>query len=131
MPHREKRGSERRRSPRIQARHELTLRAHGGTSGHDFRAHSVDLNLGGIYCALDRFVPVFSKHEVRMTLPVSLDDANPMNAELVADAVVVRMSPAHAEHGRASYDCALAFVTLSEEAELAIARYLLAELVRH
>ena len=114
--------SERRRSPRIKATHELVLQA---GEGNGFHATSVDLNLGGIYCTLDRHLPLFTKMHVGMTLPISDEKGGEHLFRLGFEGVVVRMEPEEAEPGCDAYACAMAFVNVEAEAELALAKYLL------
>ncbi len=124
-----KRGSERRRSPRVPARHDLVVRPIDA-DGTELRAQSVNLNLGGLYCTLDHWLQPFTKIAISLSLPISLDVDESKSVDIAVDGVVVRIEPAKREVGRTSYECAVAFVGLDEDAELAIARYLLAELVR-
>ena len=68
---------ERRRSPRLKATHEVVLSTgsdFGEGSGERIVAQSVDLSLGGVYCTLDRYLPVCSKFRLHLTLPLGVAD---------------------------------------------------------
>ena len=118
----ELKGANRRRSPRVQAAHELVLHCGDGTS---IAATSVDLNLGGIYCTLSRHQPLFTKLQIGMSLTIRGEDDERRAFELALDAVVVRMEPEEPTPGCEDYACAMAFVNVSPEAELLLAKYLL------
>ena len=86
-------GSERRVTPRIKAEHQVILRGEGGSGDIHVNAQSIDLNLGGIYCTLPAYMDLFTKLQIKLSLPI-LDSANqivPVSVE--ATAVVVRMDP--------------------------------------
>ena len=114
--------AERRRTPRVKATHELVLHASGGDG---ISATSVDLNLGGIYCTLARYIPLFTKIQVGMSLPVADEGGQQHMYELVLEGVVVRMEPEEPSDGCTAYACAMAFVNLEPEAELVLAKHLL------
>ena len=117
--------SERRRSPRIKAKHELVLQAGEGSG---FNATSIDLNLGGIYCTLDRHLPLFTKMHVGMALPVLDEHGTEHKFDLGFEGVVVRMEPEEPSEHCDGYACAMAFVNVAPEAELVLAKYLLQSL---
>ncbi len=114
--------AERRRTPRVKATHELVLHASGGDG---ISATSVDLNLGGIYCTLARYIPLFTKIQVGMSLPVADEGGQQHMYDLVLEGVVVRMEPEEPSDGCTAYACAMAFVNLEPEAELVLAKHLL------
>ena len=115
----------RRRSPRIRAAHDLVLHIF---EGEGFKATSVDLNLGGIYCSLDRYVPLFEKMQIAMSLPLTNEDGDEHVFPVEFEGVVVRMEPDEPQPGTDSYACAMAFVNVTAEAELILAKYLLGTL---
>jgi c-di-GMP-binding flagellar brake protein YcgR len=117
--------SDRRRSPRVKAEHELVLQVGEGAG---FNATSVDLNLGGIYCTLDRHLPLFTKMHIGMALPVLTDQGTQHTFELGFEGVVVRMEPEEDSDDCSGYACAMAFVNVAPEAELVLAKYLLQSL---
>lgn len=126
MSSKEKRPSDRRRTPRVRAEHEVVLRSEGAA---DFKARSVDLNLGGIYCTLDRHVPLFTKVGMALSLPIQFPDEL-LWCDLDLEGVVVRMEPEDPTPGVDEYACAMAFVHISEDAELVVAKYILQALVK-
>lgn len=118
---------ERRRSPRIKAEHEFQLR---GDSGEAIGARSVDINLGGIYCTLDAYLPMFSKLEITLNLPVIDDEGVTHLFECGMEAVIVRIEPEDPDPEISDYQSAMAFVNIDEDVELVLAKYLLQSLVR-
>ena len=125
MANQDKEGKERRLTPRIKAEHQIILKGEGGSDDIHVNAQSIDLNLGGVYCTLSEYIELFTKLQVELSLPI-LDGANGIvPVALAATAVVVRMDPEQPTPGCTSYDCALAFVGLSADAELTLARYML------
>jgi c-di-GMP-binding flagellar brake protein YcgR len=114
---------ERRRSPRVKAQHNLVLKGDGDA---EIRAQSVDLNLGGIYCELDRHIPLFTKLGVQLTLPLILEEGKePEEFAVSMEGVVVRVEPEEPQDGLDAYACAMAFVNMDPDSELIVARYLL------
>ena len=122
--------TERRRTPRVAAEHELTLRSAVADAGGAISATSIDLNLGGIYCTLNRHIPLFSKMEVTLELPIRDEDEELHQLEVGLVGVVVRIEPEEPDPEVTSYAAALAFVNLDPQAELALARYILQALVQ-
>ncbi|MFT7626108.1 MAG: c-di-GMP-binding flagellar brake protein YcgR [Myxococcota bacterium] len=126
-------GKERRRSPRVKATHDVVLNQQDGDEADaiPFSAKSVDLNLGGIYCTLGRYVPLFSKMSITLNLPVSNNDDSTTHVyECGLEGVVVRIEPEEPDDSVDEYHCALAFVNTDEEVELLLAKYLLQTMVR-
>jgi c-di-GMP-binding flagellar brake protein YcgR len=125
-------GKERRRSPRVKATHDVVLNQQDADEADaiPFSAKSVDLNLGGIYCMLGRYVPLFSKMSITLNLPVSNDDSTSHVYECGLEGVVVRIEPEEPDDSVDEYHCALAFVNTDEEVELLLAKYLLQTMVR-
>lgn len=118
---------ERRRTPRVKATHELILTPEGDPV---IPARSVDINLGGIYCVLERHVGMFSKMQLELELPILDDEGGTHVFQCGFDAVVVRVEPEEPGPDGTKYKCAMAFVNIDEDVELVLARYLLQTLVR-
>ncbi len=123
--HHKPRPRERRRSPRVKAEHELTLTAQGATDEGAFIARSIDVSLGGIYCNVDRHIPLFTKLSIALTLPLFDEHQHRHLLRIPVEGVVVRMEPEEPEDGRAEYSCAVAFVHPDPDIELVIAKYIL------
>ncbi|MFT5433901.1 MAG: hypothetical protein ACI9OJ_004611 [Myxococcota bacterium] len=121
---------ERRRSPRIKADHEVVLSdPTEGEGAAPLVGRSVDINLNGIYCGLNRCMPMFTKLQINLRLPVVLREGGEAEIfELPLEAVVVRMDPETPDATVDHYHCALAFVNTDADAELVLARYLLQEI---
>ncbi len=127
----DKKGKERRRSPRVKAEHDLVLNQQiDDGDAIPFSAKSVDLNLGGIYCTLGKYVPLFSKMSITLNLPVTDDDGVTHVYECGLEGVVVRIEPEEPTDNVDEYHCALAFVNTDEDVELLLAKYLLQTMVR-
>jgi hypothetical protein len=118
---------ERRRNPRLKAEHELELR---GASGESIGARSIDISLGGVYCTLDAHLPMFSRLEITLNLPVVDDEGVTHLLECGMEAVIVRIEPEDPDPEVHDYHSAMAFVNLEEDVELILAKYLLQSLVR-
>lgn len=123
-------GPERRRTPRVKATHELTLKQGDGAGAMSFQATSVDLNLGGIYCMLNAHLPLFSKMQITLQLPIADDDGDIHRFEVGVEGVVVRMDPEDYEPTTDEYACAMAFVNTDPDVELVLAKYLLQSLMQ-
>ncbi len=123
-----RRAAERRRTPRIRARHDLHLQV--DDQSEPVRATSIDISLGGIYCHVEAPIPLFTKVMLNLTLP--LYDANDKRHvfRVPVEGVVVRMEPEDREEGRAEYACALAFLHGDPDVELVIAKFVLQQLAR-
>lgn len=85
----------------------------------NFKARSIDINLGGIYATLDQDVPCFSQMEVSLNVPID-GRMHPVKLE----AVVVRCEPSSSIPG--SFDAALAYDYIPPETEDLLCRYLVA-----
>jgi hypothetical protein len=93
-------------------------------------AQSIDLNLGGIYCKLTKHLELFSKLQIELALPIQDATHGIVPVSVNTTAVVVRVEPEQPDPNCGDYDCALAFVGLSPEAELALARFMLQSIAR-
>lgn len=119
---------ERRRTPRVKAEHDMTLTTvpeHQSAEAVPFRAKSVDLNLGGIYCVLASHMPLFTKMQITLNLPVQDDGGMTHLFECLLEGVVVRIEPEDPTEGCDEYQCAMAFVNTDSDVELVLAKYLL------
>ena len=128
--HQKPRPSERRRSPRVKAEHELSLTAQGQSDEGAFIARSIDVSLGGIYCNVDRHIELFSKLSIALTLPLFDEHDHRHLLRIPVEGVVVRMEPEEPESGRTQYACAVSFVHPDPDIELVIAKYILQTMAR-
>jgi len=81
-----------------------------------FSAKAVDLNLGGLYCTLDKRVELFSKMDVTLNMPV-----DGTVHDVMLEGIVMRVE----EDGKGGFDAALAFTNADPKTERLLARYLL------
>jgi c-di-GMP-binding flagellar brake protein YcgR len=126
---------ERRRTPRVTMERELVLFPGGegqagvGQEDDAIVAHSVDVNLGGIYCRINRYLPLFTKMGVVIHLPL-LKSEEQSESPVEVEAVLVRVEPEEAIEDCTEYFCALAFLDLPENSELTLARYILQNIMQ-
>ena len=116
---------ERRRTPRVKTEHQIVLKGDTEGSGIGIKARSIDVNLGGVHCTLTRRLDLFTRLKLEFTLPIVEAERGIVNATVRATAVVVRMEPVET-----AFDCALAFVGLSADDELILARFMLQSIAR-
>ncbi len=117
--------SERRRSPRVRVVHELRVESGVGDESQLLAATSVDLNLGGIYCTLSGFLPLFSKLHIGLDLPVASEDGGIGRYAVTVEGVVVRIEPDAPDPSLTEHSCAIAFMNVDPDVELLLAKYLL------
>lgn len=111
---------DRRASPRIRDG-ELTLRLNAG----DFDAvtHTLNISSSGLYCKIDRPVPLMSKVRLVLTLPdPSSDEKGMRNYEV--EGVVVRAHPVIMDGRTKHYDVAIFFDNLAAGSRQAIEAYI-------
>lgn len=105
---------ERRKTPRVAERLELTLAGADGV----VQADTQNLSAAGAYCTVDRFIPPMTKLELRLELP---DGAQRTSVRCVG--VVVRVEPIIASPQQGRYQTAILFTELSERDRSAIERF--------
>ena len=115
----ENKNSERRVDKRFDV--ELPLEI-GGT---DFKIETATKNISssGIYCQVDRFVPVMTKLALDMSIPL-IENKQKIEKKFNCKAVVVRIKPKPSiEEGKA-YQLGLFFVDIKDKDRQIINRYL-------
>ena len=113
------RNSERRMDKRLEV--ELPLEI-GGT---DFKVGTVAQNISssGIYCQVDRFVPVMTKLGLELTIPL-IENKRKIEKKFNCEAVVVRIKPKPSIESGKAYQLGLFFVDIKDKNRQIINRYL-------
>jgi hypothetical protein len=100
---------ERRRTRRIATRLAMSVRRAADAARRGFKANSINLSSGGVYCSIPTFLPPLTKVSLTFTLPGQADDSS---KTIVCSGVVVRCEPFENEKG---YQAACCFTDLSVE----------------
>lgn len=111
--------AERRSFPRV-TDEGVTLKLNLG----DFDAvtHTLNISASGLYCKVDRELPLMSRVKLKLMLPTALkDDQKSRGFEV--DGVVVRGHPVIIEGETRHYDVAIFFENLSQKSREAILDY--------
>ena len=103
--------SERRSFPRVHDEG-LSLRLNAGD--FDTVTHTLDISASGIYCKIDREIPIMSRVRLKLMVPDTAK-ANKGTRELDVDGVIVREHPVIIDGVIKHYDAAIFFDNLSEK----------------
>lgn len=108
-------GTERRRSPRVEDG-ALSIRLKLGD--YDNVTHTLNLSTSGIYCKVDKEIPLMSKVRLMLMIPgAPKEEKGPLSIEV--DGVVVREHPVIINGEVKHYDCAIFFDSLpARDAEI-------------
>jgi hypothetical protein len=111
---------ERRRSPRLSDDH-LSLKLNIGN--FDAVAHTLNLSATGVYCKVDKELPLMSRVKLVLMLPdTAKDDRSAKNIEV--EGVVVREHPVVIDGQTKHYDVAIFFDNLSPKSSEIISNYI-------
>jgi len=110
-------GEERRLFPRIRDEG-LALKLDAG--GFGTVTHTLNLSASGVYCKVDKEIPLMSKVKLVLMLP---EDERPSKGVEV-DGVVVREHPVIIDGVTKHYDVAIFFDSLSPKAKETISNYI-------
>lgn len=105
--------SERRKFPRFDVRVPLNLSLSGTTVKETLDATSINVSMNGVYCIVNRYLPLFDKILITFVIPEKI--GNPYNIVSQCEGIVVRIEPEHEESGRTEYKVALYFHNLSQQ----------------
>ncbi len=108
---------------RVSQRYDTQLPLNIGTDGLELVSTTKNISCSGVYCRLNRFLPVMTKLEVKMTLPI-IEDNKKIEKSFTAEAVVVRVDPEHERAGCDSYHIGIFFMNIKEEYRNLINRYI-------
>jgi hypothetical protein len=104
---------ERRNSDRFPARLPLNLSVVGQQSEETLHAVSVNVSLNGVYCHVDRHIPLFNRTRVKFVNPDDTSTEDQIVSE--CEGIVVRVEPEHEERNRNEYHVALCFQRLFQQ----------------
>ncbi len=110
---------ERRRYPRIKDK-DISLKLAG--DGFDTISQSLDVSASGVYCKVDRRIPLMTRVQVVLSLPGRTKTSSPTTMDI--DGVVVREHPVK-KNGRVQYyDVAIFFNTLLPKEREKLVQYI-------
>ncbi len=112
--------TERRRTPRIEDEG-LSIKLHAGD--FDSVTHTLNLSISGIYCKVDKEIPLMSKVRLILMIPDPSKPEKPVT-NLEVDGVVVREHPVIIDDEIKHYDVAIFFDNLSPEDTETISGYI-------
>ena len=112
--------AERRSFPRVRDEG-LSLRLNAGD--FDTVTHTLDISASGIYCKIDREIPIMSRVRLKLMVPDSAKSSK-NTIELDVDGVVVREHPVIIDGVIKHYDAAIFFDNLSEKNSEIIQNYI-------
>ena len=112
--------AERRSFPRVRDEG-LSLRLNAGD--FDTVTHTLDISASGIYCKIDREIPIMSRVRLKLMVPDSAKSSK-NTVELDVDGVVVREHPVIIDGVIKHYDAAIFFDNLSEKNSEIIQNYI-------
>lgn len=108
---------ERRAFPRV---HDEGLSLKLNTGNFDTVTHTLDISASGIYCKIDKEIPLMSKVRLKLMVP----DSPKSVQELDVDGVVVREHPVIIDGVIRHYDAAIFFDNLSAKNREMIQTYI-------
>ncbi len=111
---------ERRSFPRIKDE-VLSFKVKGGDFGAI--AHTLDISASGLYCKVDKEIPLMSRVRLILMIPDTSKDAQELKS-LEVDGVVVREHPVIIAGEIKHYDVAIFFEDLSPKSREIIAGYI-------
>ena len=112
--------AERRSFPRLRDEG-LFLKLNSGD--FDTVTHTLDISASGIYCKIDREIPIMSRVRLKLMVPDSAKSSK-STIELDVDGVVVREHPVIIDGVIKHYDAAIFFDNLSEKNSEIIQNYI-------
>ncbi|MBU0503359.1 MAG: PilZ domain-containing protein [Candidatus Omnitrophota bacterium] len=107
-------GAERREHPRIEAG--LSLKV--AVNGYDFSTITRNVSCVGAYCHIPKYVPPFTRVNIKMNLPISRSGKE--NSTVECSGVIVRSE----DEAAGGFNVAIFFNRINETAKHKISRYL-------
>ncbi|MBN2453502.1 MAG: PilZ domain-containing protein [Candidatus Omnitrophica bacterium] len=111
---------ERRRAARIKDE-DLSLKLN--VDGFDMTTHTLNISSSGLYCKVDRELPLMSRVRLVLMIP-NISGGNKEPQALAVDGVIVRAHPVIIGGKIAHYDVAIFFESLDPAAKETIAAYI-------
>ncbi|MBP7055961.1 MAG: PilZ domain-containing protein [Candidatus Omnitrophica bacterium] len=112
-------GQERRLHPRV---NDETLSLTLNTGGFDTVTHTMNISASGLYCKLDREIPLMSRVKVVLMLPDPMKEGKAKSMEV--EGVIVREHPVIIDGKIKHYDAAIFFDSLSSKDREVITQYI-------
>jgi len=110
---------ERRKFPRVKDEYlSLKLRL----DDFDSITHTMNISSSGVYCKLDKEIPLMSRVKLMLMIPDSIKEG--ILKKLEVNGVVVRQHPVTIDGAIKHYDVAIFFEDLSEKDKAIIAGYI-------
>jgi c-di-GMP-binding flagellar brake protein YcgR len=103
--------SERRQFPRFNVHVPLSLSVYGAEHTETVHATVANISLNGVYCTVNRYLPLFDKILITFVLPEKSEDVYHLVSQ--CEGVVVRVEPEEEEPECSEYQVALYFNNLS------------------
>ncbi len=108
---------------RVNQRFDAQLPLNIGSDGIKFETTTKNISCSGVYCKVDRFLPVMTKLQVTMKLPI-IENNKKIEKSFTTNAVIVRVDPEFEQPGCGTYHIGLFFMSIKEENRDLIARYI-------
>lgn len=103
--------TERRTSPRFNVRLPLSLSISGPEQPETLNATAVNISMNGVWCVVDKYLPLFDKILITFVLPEETDPSYNLISQ--CEGVVVRVEPEEEDQNQDEYNIALYFNSLS------------------
>jgi hypothetical protein len=104
--------SDRRQFPRFTIRVPLSLSISAAETEATLNAKSINLSMNGVYCTVNRYLPLFEQILVMFVIPKEI--GTPYKLVSKCEGVVVRIEPENEEPGQDEYNIAVYFQNLSQ-----------------
>jgi hypothetical protein len=117
---------ERRRTPRLKVEHPVHIKnMEEGTRNELFLAHSIDINLNGLFCRSTHSLPLYSKVMLSLSLPIIGGNGEIRHHDIQVEGMVVRVELEEKKDMEKSYSIAFSFIEPSDRVDLIIGKYIL------
>ena len=104
--------SDRREYPRFPIQLPLSLAVSGEPQEEALNATALNVSENGVYCTLNRYLPLFDKVLMTFVLPEEPDNSYHLVSR--CEGIVVRIEPEEEEPGRTEYQAAVYFNSLTQ-----------------
>ncbi len=108
---------------RIGQRYDAQLPLNIGSGELQLKSTTKNISCSGVYCEVDRFIPVMTKLEVVMSFPI-IENNKKIEKNFITNVVVVRVDPEQEQLGCDIYHLGLFFLNIKKEHSNLIARYI-------
>lgn len=123
MPAKQSKNGEKRKYPRLRD-DKISLKVKSG--GADIITKSLDISASGVYCKLEKEIPLMSRIKVILIMPKVAEDGKPttQSVKIETDGVVVREHPVIVNEKIKHYDAAIFFDNISLKDREALLNYI-------